>query len=180
MRRVSQRRWTPTAEGFSLRGEKLYTTGASTAELIIVVARVPEQEAGKRAFGLFLVPRSSPGLAIEPLSKLSANLHASCHLTLDDVRVGPDQLLGGKGRLGAAWNTLRLTGTFERLVVAAQARGLASAIIQRALQFATSRRQFGQTIAIFQAVQHALVEMRTAGNGHALVCRQRTVGSGER
>jgi len=50
---------TSTADGFSLRGEKLYTTGASTAELIIVV----------------------------------------------DVPVGSDRLLGGTGRLGAAWNT---------------------------------------------------------------------------
>jgi alkylation response protein AidB-like acyl-CoA dehydrogenase len=154
-----------TADGFSLRGQKIYTTGASTADLIIVVARVPEQVAGKRAFGLFLVPRGSPGLTIEPLPKLSGNFHASCHLTLEDVAVGPDQVLGGKERLGTAWNTLRMTGTFERLVVAAQALGLARAIIRRAIEFATSRRQFGQTIASFQAVQHALVEMHTLETG---------------
>ena len=153
----------PTADGFSLRGQKLYTTGASTADLIIVVARVPEQVVGKRAFGLFLVPRGSPGLTIEPLPKLSGNFHASCHLTLEGVAVGPDQVLGGKERLGTAWNTLRMTGTFERLVVAAQALGLA-----RAIEFATSRRQFGQTIASFQAVQHALVEMHTLETGMRL------------
>ena len=152
---------TATSDGFVLRGEKLYTTGAMSADFIIVVARIADQGTDKRAFGLFLVPKNAPGLTVEALRKLSANQHASCHLTLRDVHAGPDQVLGGKERIGAAWNTLRMTGTFERLVVAGRAHGLGRAIVRRALEFATSRRQFGQSIAKFQAIQHGLVEMQT-------------------
>jgi alkylation response protein AidB-like acyl-CoA dehydrogenase len=152
---------TATAGGFVLRGEKIYTTGAMSADFIIVVARIADKGTEKRAFGLFLVPKGAPGLTIEPLPKLSANLHASCHLTFKDVCVDPNQLIGGPERLGAAWNTLRVTGACERLIVAAMAHGLGRAVVRRAIEFATSRRQFGRTIATFQAIQHAVVEMQT-------------------
>jgi alkylation response protein AidB-like acyl-CoA dehydrogenase len=152
---------TATVEGFVLRGEKIYTTGAMSADFIIVVARTAEQGTGKRAFRLFLVPKGAPGLTIEPLPKLSANLHASCRLTLKDVFVSPNRIVGGTERLGSAWNSLRMTGGYERLIVAAMADGLGRAVVRRALEFAGSRRQFGQTIAAFQAIQHALVEMQT-------------------
>jgi alkylation response protein AidB-like acyl-CoA dehydrogenase len=151
---------TPAKGGFVLRGEKLYTTGAETADWVIVVARAAEMSS-KRAFGLFLVPRNAPGLSIRPLAKLSADLHASCHLILEDVHVADDDVLGGRDRFGAVWSTLRLTGMYERLVVAALACGLGRAIVRRALEFAKSRRQFCQAIASYQAIQHTLVEMRT-------------------
>jgi alkylation response protein AidB-like acyl-CoA dehydrogenase len=151
---------TPAKGGFVLQGEKLYTTGAETANWIIVVARAADMSS-KRAFGLFLVPRNAPGLSIRPLAKLSANPHASCHLIFEDVHVADDDVLGGRDRLGAVWSTLRLTGMYERLVVAALACGLGRAIVLRALEFAKSRRQFGQAIASYQAIQHTLVEMRT-------------------
>lgn len=154
-----------TNDGFILRGEKLYTTGAATADWIIVVARESAETASKRAFGAFLVPKGAPGLSIQPLPKLSAELHASCHLTLDDVHVPADLVLGGADRFGAIWSTLRLTGMYERLVVAAMACGHGRAIVRRAVEFAKSRRQFGQAIAAHQAIQHTLVEMRTIETG---------------
>jgi alkylation response protein AidB-like acyl-CoA dehydrogenase len=54
---------------------------------------------------------------------------------------------------------------YERLVVAAMACGHGRAIVRRAVEFAKSRRQFGQAIAAHQAIQHTLVEMRTIETG---------------
>jgi alkylation response protein AidB-like acyl-CoA dehydrogenase len=85
-----------------------------------------------------------------------------------DVRLGPEQLLGGAERLGKAWPIMRFSGSLERIVVAATAVGLADAIIDRALSFAKERRQFGQSLVSFQSLQHLLVEMRTAQVGMGL------------
>lgn len=162
---------TTTAEadgdGYRLNGEKVYTTGAATADHILVVGRVEPTE-DRRALTLFLVPRGAPALAVEPLPTLAGGPHASCHVRLDGVRVEADQVLGGPAGLGKAWGVLRVTGTLERLMVAALALGLASAAAERAVAFARERRQFGQPIAGFQAIQHTLVEMRTTVTGMRL------------
>src|SRR5216683_562247 len=151
---------------FAISGEKIYITGAASADHVLVVARF--EGGDKRAISLFLVPTGAQGLVIKPLPRIAGNTHGSCQLFLDDVRVGPDQLLGGNEKLGKAWATLRFTGSLERIVVAATATGLAGAVVDRAIDFAKERRQFGNTIASFQAVQHMLVEMRTAETGMRL------------
>jgi alkylation response protein AidB-like acyl-CoA dehydrogenase len=153
-------------QGFALSGEKTFTTGASSADYILVVARSSTDE--KRAVSLFLVPGGTEGLSIEPLRRASGNVHASCRVTMRDVRVGPEQLLGGTAWLGKAWPVMRFSGALERIVVAATAAGLAEAIVDRACSFAKERRQFGQPIASFQSLQHLLVEMRTAQVGMRL------------
>lgn len=145
---------------FRLTGEKIFATGAATADYILVVARVGGM-AGKRAFSIFLVPAGAPGVTVEPLAMLAGDLHASCRVRLADVPIGPEAVLGGATRLGTAWDTLRLTGLYERIVVAALSLGLASAIVDRSVTFARRRHQFGQPIAAFQVIQHALVEMKT-------------------
>jgi alkylation response protein AidB-like acyl-CoA dehydrogenase len=153
-------------QGFAITGDKIFTTGASSADYILVVARSSGDE--KRALSLFLVPSNAEGVSIEPLPRVSGNLHASCRVTLRDVRLGPEQLLGGPKRLGKAWPIMRFSGSLERIVVAATATGLADAIVDRALSFAKERRQFGQPLVSFQSLQHLLVEMRTAAVGMRL------------
>jgi alkylation response protein AidB-like acyl-CoA dehydrogenase len=145
---------------FLLHGEKIYTTGAATADWIIAVGRAEEHAASKRAVSLFLVPKGAGGLTIAPMPKLAGGAHASCHLLLQDVRIPASHVLGGSDKLGKAWDILRVTGPLERLTVAAMSIGLASAIVERSVTFAKSRQQFGQSIASYQAIQHKLVDMK--------------------
>jgi alkylation response protein AidB-like acyl-CoA dehydrogenase len=115
------------------------------------------------------------------MPRVSGNVHASCRVTLRDVRLGPEQLLGGAESLGKAWPIMRFSGSLERIVVAATAAGLADAIIDRACGFAKERRQFGQPIASFQSLQHLLVGMRTAQVGMRLFVEHalQTLAAGE-
>ena len=152
-------------QGFAITGEKIFTTGASSADYMLVVARSSDE---KRAVSLFLVPGGAEGVSIEPLPRVSGNVHASCRVTMHDVRLGPEQLLGGPEWLGKAWPIMRFSASLERIVVAATATGLADAIVDRALSFARERRQFGQPLVSFQSLQHLLVEMRTAAVGMRL------------
>ena len=152
-------------QGFAITGEKIFTTGASSADYMLVIARSSDE---KRAVSLFLVPGGAEGVSIEPLPRVSGNVNASCRVTMHDVRLGPEQLLGGTEWLGKAWPIMRFSGSLERIVVAATATGLADAIIDRGCSFAKERRQFGQPIVSFQSLQHLLVEMRTAQVGMQL------------
>ena len=155
-----------TGQGYAISGDKIFTTGASSADYILVAARSSGDE--KRAVSLFLVPGGAEGVSIEPLARVSGNVHASCRVTLRDVHVGPEQLLGGPQWLGKAWPIMRFSGSLERVIVAATAAGLAKAVTDRAVSFAKERRQFGQPLVSFQSLQHLLVEMRTAEVGMRL------------
>lgn len=145
--------------GFALNGIKLYTTGALTADCILVVARV--RDAGRKP-GVFIVRPNTDGLSIEPLAKLAGGAQPSCLVRMDTVCVPTSDLLGGEAGLDKSWQALRITGSLERLVVAASCLGTADRIFEECRDFAKSRVQFGQRIVNFQAINHMLVEMETA------------------
>ena len=147
---------------YLLNGEKIYTTGASVADEILVVAKTGSETEHSRAMSVFLVPQNAAGLTIEPLKKLAGNAHPSCRVVLDDVSVAADQLLGETEGLGTAGANLRLTGALERLMVAAICVGTAKRILEDALAFSREREQFGQRICEFQSISHTLVEMATS------------------
>lgn len=148
--------------GYVVNGEKLYTTGAMTADRILVVAKTGDADAEGREFSVFLLPPDAEGITVEPMEKLAGNIQPSCRVLLDGVRVPADALLGGEAALGRAWNALRTTGALERLMVSASCLGSGWRILEEAKRFAAERRQFGRRIAGFQAVSHRLVEMDTA------------------
>ncbi|MCC5859043.1 MAG: acyl-CoA dehydrogenase [Ectothiorhodospiraceae bacterium] len=153
-------------------GEKLYATGALSADMLLVVARSPGDASEGRAFGLFLVPTSAAGVSIEPLEKLSADAHASCRVRLDGVRLDADAILGGERNIDGAWSTLRRSGALERLIMASMATGLGHAVLERSITFARDRRQFGRHLTEFQSIQHRLVDMRVALEGMRLFVQQ--------
>jgi len=148
-------------ERLLLRGEKLFTTGAATADLMLVVARDASAAAHGRAVSVILVAPGARGVTIEPLTTVAQTGHSPCRVRLDDVELAAGAILGGDAGWSAAWPWLRSMGNLERFAVAAIALGLASAALQRAQSHALQREQFGQPIAAFQALQFALVEMHT-------------------
>lgn len=147
---------TRVAGGFVIRGQKHYITGADSADDLLVVARTGET---RRSFTLFLVPQSAAGVKVEIQAKLAMHPHSSCRISFEEVEVPEDSVLGGIESVDAAWPLLRYTGSLERTAVAAMAAGSAGAVVQRCLDFATGRIQFGQPIAMFQSIQHMLVDM---------------------
>lgn len=150
------------AEGYVLNGVKQFTTGADVADHLLIVAKAHHASGTRPELTLFIVPRHGNGVTVQPLPKLAGNLHASCQVTLEGLHAGDDSVLGGREGVGTAWAMLRYMGLIERFCVAAVSAGLASAATERALEYACERRQFGQRISEFQAVQFPLVDMKTA------------------
>jgi alkylation response protein AidB-like acyl-CoA dehydrogenase len=141
-----------------LNGTKLYTTGALQADYILTVALTDPAHGARGGASIFLVPREAPGLRIEPLDKIAGNAVPSCRVVYDGVTVGPEALLGERNR---AWGHLMVGAGFERVLVAASCLGRATLVVEEILAFVRERRQFGQPIGHFQAIQHQLADMAT-------------------
>jgi alkylation response protein AidB-like acyl-CoA dehydrogenase len=68
-------------QGFEISGEKVFITGAASADDVLVVAR--SNGADKRELSLFVVPSTSEGLQVEPLPQLAGGTNGSCRLVLN-------------------------------------------------------------------------------------------------
>ena len=142
-------------DGYVLDGSKVFITNGGYADLICVFARTSDD--GARGISTFVVETDAPGFSTgAPLRKMGMRGSNTVEVHLDGLRVGEDQRLGAPGS-GFATAMQILEGA--RMSTAAQALGLAQGAYDRALAYAQQRRQFGQEIYRFQAVQFRLVDM---------------------
>jgi len=143
---------------YVINGVKTFITGASYASFFIVLCQTnPEAKPPYRGQSLFIIDKDTPGIDISKLEgKMGLKTATTCEVSFDNVRVPKDALLGeeNKGFYYA------LQGfNISRVKVAAQGVGLAQGALDRALEYAKSREQFGRRIADFQAIQHKLADM---------------------
>jgi alkylation response protein AidB-like acyl-CoA dehydrogenase len=148
-------------DGWILRGEKMWVTNGASADLVLVMLRTdtPDHRRGPRGIGAFIVPTDSPGYRVgKKEDKMGLRASETVSVLLDDVRVGPDALLGEPDK-GFVYAMQSLQG--GRLGVAAQALGIAEAALEHALRYAGERKQFGRPIKDFQGLGFKLAEMAT-------------------
>jgi len=148
-------RATPNADGYRLNGSKLFITSAQEAGIFIVFATV-DPSAGYKGITAFIVERETPGFSVSRKeNKLGIRASSTCELSLADVQVGPDQVLG---EVGKGYKVAIETLNEGRIGIAAQMLGLAEGALGHALAYTRERRQFGKPIFDFQAVQMRLAE----------------------
>ncbi len=146
---------------FVLNGRKMWITNGEIADVAVLWARTVEGIRG------FLVERETPGFKAHPIKrKLSLRASVTSALTLNDVRVPPQNLLPGTVGLKSALMCL----DEARYGIAWGAMGAAMACYETALDYARGRIQFGAPIASFQMVQEQLVKMLTEITKGQLLC----------
>ena len=144
--------------GFVLNGSKIWCTGASIADFILIAAKTHgTQERAK--VNLYFVDRNIKGLQIGPKEdKMGARGIPSCPLFLDDVFVPSNARLGEEGKgfkiVMEAMNT-------ARPLHAARGVGLAQGAIDHATEFVQQRHAFGQKVSDFQGIRWMLADMQT-------------------
>jgi alkylation response protein AidB-like acyl-CoA dehydrogenase len=133
------------ADGVVLRGD-VAVPDAEGATVLLVLGAEREHDGGS----LFTVDISSPGIARHARDTIDRT-RKSCHLTLDDV---PAERLGT-----ATPEAIQALVDDVLAAQAADALGAARAVRDLAVEYTTTRRQFGRPIGAFQAVQHLCVDM---------------------
>lgn len=159
-------------DGWVLNGEKMWVTNGAAADLVLLFARTdrPDDRRGKDGIGAFVVPTGEEGWNPgKKERKMGLRGSETVAVQLDDLRLGPEHLLGDPSR--GYWYALEsLEG--GRLGIAAQAVGIAQAALDHAVDYAAERRQFGQPVADFQGVRFKLAEMaRRVEGSRALLHR---------
>ncbi|MBR9806403.1 MAG: acyl-CoA/acyl-ACP dehydrogenase [Alphaproteobacteria bacterium] len=143
-------------QGYTLNGMKRYVPDAHHADMLIVVARTFGEAGDRHGLSLFLVPADAKGVSIQALNTVDS--HGAAHVTLEDVMV-PEGALIGAADQGADV----LEPVLDRAAIgqAAEMLGSAQAAFDMTLEYLQSRKQFGQLIGSFQALQHRAAKMFT-------------------
>jgi alkylation response protein AidB-like acyl-CoA dehydrogenase len=141
-----------------INGSKQFITNAPIADTFIILCQTdPNVTPPHRGQSLFLVEKGMPGLEATKLhGKMGIRPCVTGSLALSDLRVPANNLVGELNR-GFYYALELFDGT--RITVAAQAVGIAQGAFEKALNYAKTRKQFGQPIINFQGVSFKLAEM---------------------
>ncbi len=145
---------TRDGDGFVLSGCKIAVLHADTADDLIVLARTGGGQRDTGGLSLFLVPADTAGVTMVPYALQDGNRGAD--VFYDGVRVGEDALIGA---VGAAFDVVEEAVDVATSALCAEASGIMWAIYDLTLDYMKTRKQFGETLGSFQALQHRLVDM---------------------
>jgi alkylation response protein AidB-like acyl-CoA dehydrogenase len=143
--------------GWVISGQKSFISSAAEARIALVLATVRVPGAEERS-AVFIVETDTPGFVVSHRYEGMSD-GALYDLTLDDVQVGPDALLGGPDSLarGGFLTARSKTLAKGRLMIAASANGIAQQAFTAGLEFAKTRQTFSGRIGAHQHVQQHLV-----------------------
>ena len=146
-----------TADGYVINGSKTFISGAGSTEVLIVMARTGE--AGPKGVSCFMVPAESAGISYgKKEDKMGWNSQPTRLITFEDVNIPAEYLIGHEGE-GFKFAMKGLDG--GRINIASCSLGTAQAALNQAQAYMLERKQFGKTLASFQALQFKLADMLT-------------------
>jgi len=153
-----------------INGSKMWITNAHYAGAITLTAVSDPGAKATHRISAFLVPTDTPGFTVEKKEdKLGVRASDTAPLTLVDVRVPRENLLGPRG---GGFRIFMQTLDGGRISIGAMALGLAEGALETACEYAKTRQQFGKPIASFEAVQFALADMATRIEASRLLIRE--------
>jgi alkylation response protein AidB-like acyl-CoA dehydrogenase len=138
-----------TGSGWVLHGEKIQVLDGAAADWLVVSARTAGGPRDAAGIGLFLLPRDTPGVSVEPQVRLDAR--GAALVRLAGARIPGEAILGGADAGGAL-----LARVIDRATIALTAEMLGGmhAAFDLTVEYLKTRRQFGVPIGSFQALKH--------------------------
>lgn len=145
--------------GYVLNGTKMWITNGPDADYIVVYAKTVPDGGSKGITAFIVETRGAKGFGVaRKLDKMGMRGSNTGELVFDNVFVPDANILG---KVNGGVRVLMEGLDLERLVLSAGPLGLMQAALDVALPFAHTRKQFGQPIGTFQAVQGKLADMYT-------------------
>jgi pimeloyl-CoA dehydrogenase small subunit len=143
--------------GFVLTGHKGVVLHGEGADRLIVSARSAGGPREREGISLFLVDAKADGVSVQGYKTVDG-LRAA-EITLRDVRLGPDALLGPQDQ---ALPLIERAVDLAIAALVAEAVGAMSVMHELTIEYLKTRKQFGVAIGAFQALQHRAVDMLVA------------------
>ncbi len=150
-------RVTKNGDGYILNGAKTFVTNAPVADLFAVYGTLDPKLGGMGICG-FIIERGTPGLTVgKKMDKMGLRTAPMAELVLENCRVPAMALLGREGR-GA--EVFSCSMAWERACILATCVGTMRRQLERCIDYARTRKQFGQPIGKFQSVANRIVDMK--------------------
>lgn len=161
-------RTTATRKGdvYVLNGTKMFITNGPIAEVICVYATINRDLKHMGITG-FIVEKDFKGFSVgKKLNKMGVRASTTSELIFEDCEVPKESLLGEEGQgFMAALGTLE----WDRSALLAPTVGGFDFILEQCARYAKERKQFGRSIADFQAIQHKLADIKVFIEGLRLL-----------
>lgn len=142
---------------YVINGTKTWSTGGDIADVLYVTA-VRKLSDGKKDYCTFVVDREYSKCLARAYNKLGTRVASSAEIVFEDCRIPQENILGEPGTgLDAALETIGL----GRLCIATIALGVAEAALEKSIEYAKTRKQFGRRIGRFQLIQEMIADMYT-------------------
>ena len=143
---------------YVLNGAKNWVTSGINSDVVIVMA-LTDKSAGYNGISAFIVPKGLDGFSVgKKEDKLGIRGSDTCELYFDNCHVPIENIIDKEGQ-GFRIALTTLDG--GRIGIAAQALGIAQAALDKSVQYAKERKQFGKTIGSFGALQEKIALMGT-------------------
>lgn len=160
-------------DGFLVSGQKIAVVGAPWADMLIVSARTAGGVREPEGLRLILIDPKAGGVTLTNFQTVDGRRAAD--IRFDNVRVGADQFLGTAGTAHPV-----IVEALDKAIIAqcAEAIGIAAELNAQTIEFAKTRKQFGQPLGRFQVLQHRMVDMYIAQKEAAALVDAATYGFG--
>jgi len=146
-----------TNEGYTIDGQKVFTSGMDISDYCLLVARTSTGAKKQQGITTFLVDTKLPGIEIRKIPTLGQRAIGTTQVFYSSVKVPHSALLG---EVDKGWEAVDSYLWYERLCLSAARTGAACAAFDYALDYAKNRKQFGKKIGEFQAISHKLADMK--------------------
>jgi alkylation response protein AidB-like acyl-CoA dehydrogenase len=145
------------ADGYILNGAKIFVTNAPVADLFAVYATF-DPKMGVMGICGFILEKDTPGLSVsKKMDKMGLRTSPMAEIVMKDCRVPAAARLGREGR-GA--EVFSCSMAWERACILATCIGTMRRQLEKCVEYAQTRKQFGQAIGKFQSVANHLVDMK--------------------
>lgn len=143
---------------FVINGSKMWISNAEQAGVFLLFANAAPEK-GYKGISTFIVPRETEGLSLgKKEDKLGIRASSTCPVHFDNVKVHESNILG---QLGHGYKYAIDSLNEGRIGIGAQMLGLAQGCLNCTVPYTHERKQFGQKIWDFQAVNHQLAHVFT-------------------
>ena len=138
-----------SGNGFKLTGAKSFVIQGASADMLVVAARTSGSDADESGITLFAVPKDAANMRHDSVRLVDSSM--ATHTTFEGVELDGDAVIGEVDEGREILNAMLSAG---RIGAAAEGVGVAQGAMDMTIDYLKQRKQFGQLIGEFQALQH--------------------------